>query len=499
MRTKHFGLGLLAALFVVSAGGCKKSGSAASPPQSLNANSPPVTLARVHWLGKTRIAAETNAARFLSLWDLPASAALERQTLDKLALALAGVSQATNIDVQPPGANSWELLTNYHAMGTNYALLVARHPVAARLRPLLANLVSQEWYLGVQQATNQPGEVALAIRLDAPQAALWTSNLSAVLGSLPNVQSLPASTNARAWQLPSPLNLGSPESCRRFPLSPSEGERAGVRGPSSTSGAPPPRPSHLVLARAGDWTLVGLAGEHNTLLYDFAARIQRGQTPLSAPETGASLQMDRVTRKVGPAPGSPVPSYWLEAALDPPRIDNALALGWDLPADLPKVSLALTGDKQGVRTRANLDFPDPLPLEMEAWNIPTNLIHDPIIGFAAVRGIRPWLKSFKPWNELQLGTPPNQAYFWAQGGPPFLHFLAAPSADASNQVNHLIELVLRDLNPILATNGWPGAPLCGKPIRPASYGGESLISRLMWTTRTAAAVGSFSRAWPRTR
>jgi hypothetical protein len=36
---------------------------------------------------------------------------------------------------------------------------------------------------------------------------------------------------------PSPMNLGLPESCRRFPLSPSEGERAGVRGPPWGSGA----------------------------------------------------------------------------------------------------------------------------------------------------------------------------------------------------------------------------------------------------------------------
>jgi DNA-binding response OmpR family regulator len=38
-------------------------------------------------------------------------------------------------------------------------------------------------------------------------------------------------------QTPSHLNVGSPESCRRFPLSPAEGERAGVRGPSWSSGA----------------------------------------------------------------------------------------------------------------------------------------------------------------------------------------------------------------------------------------------------------------------
>jgi DNA-binding response OmpR family regulator len=38
-------------------------------------------------------------------------------------------------------------------------------------------------------------------------------------------------------QTPIPKNIGSPESCRRFPLSPSEGERAGVRGLTWGSGA----------------------------------------------------------------------------------------------------------------------------------------------------------------------------------------------------------------------------------------------------------------------
>jgi hypothetical protein len=203
---------------------------------------------------------------------------------------------------------------------------------------------------------------------------------------------------------------------------------------------------------------LGLARERNARLDDFAARIQRDHTPVAAPETGGSLQMDPVTRKVNSAPGNPAATnLWLEADLDLRRISSALALGWNLPATFPKVLLTVGGDDPGVRTRAKLDFAEPLPLEMEAWNIPTNLIHDPLIGFAAVRGIRPWLKLFQPWQDLQIGLPPNQAFFWAQGGLPGLHFLAAPSAEASNQVAKLSEAVLRDLNPILATNGWPSS------------------------------------------
>ena len=176
------------------------------------------------------------------------------------------------------------------------------------------------------------------------------------------------------------------------------------------------------------------------------------------------------------------------------------------------MSLAIAGDDLGVRTRAHLDFPGPVPLEMEAWNIPTNLIHDPLIGFAAVRGIRPWLKPFKPWQDLQLGTPPNQAYFWAQYGMPNKHFMAAPSAETSNQLNKLSEFVLRELNPILATNAirmgtfvrptnslgvaWQGLPLFTPRLDYADSGSNRfLVAGLArgWTTNWPAPDGLFQR------
>ena len=91
MRMKCLGLGLLAALILASGSGCKKSASdSAANQESEIKNQKSPTLARVHWLGKNRIAAETNAARFLSLWNLPESARLETQTLDKLAVLLTG-------------------------------------------------------------------------------------------------------------------------------------------------------------------------------------------------------------------------------------------------------------------------------------------------------------------------------------------------------------------------------------------------------------------------
>src|SRR6266699_1477868 len=100
LRNLGFALGLAFLLGFVA--GCKKSasvevskGDAAKPPlQSEPQKSPPLDLiARVHWLGMKRLATETNAAHFMSIWNLPETAKLQNQTLDKLALWLAGGAQ----------------------------------------------------------------------------------------------------------------------------------------------------------------------------------------------------------------------------------------------------------------------------------------------------------------------------------------------------------------------------------------------------------------------
>src|SRR5262245_55304820 len=185
MFLRSFGFGLLAAAIALGSG-CKKSEStekkdtagtkAAAPP----ATALPDLVARVHWLGKKRLAADTNAASFLEVWNLPESAKLEAQTLDKLAVA------------------PWHPWTTNQSSITNYAALVSNLPPAALLRPLLDDLVQEESYLEIRQPTNQPTEMALAIRLAAPHAGLWEANLAGVIESLTGSRPSPA-PNRTGW------------------------------------------------------------------------------------------------------------------------------------------------------------------------------------------------------------------------------------------------------------------------------------------------------------
>ena len=388
-------------LLLVSGGGCGKSASDGGPPQSLIpphrsliSNLSP-TVAQLHWVGLEQIGRETNAANFMGVWNLPESRQLTAQTLDKLALALGGWSPATNV-------------TSHTSLVTNYQSLVTSHPVAARLRPLLEDLLQAESYVELRQATNQLGELALAIRLEAPRAGLWTSNLTAALGSMTNVQSLPAPANGWAWRLP----LASPF-------------------------------SRLDLARAGEWTLLGVAAETNGLLAELSRRISAGHTPAAGSEAAAPGD--------GRAPAAT--NYWLEADVDLGRLGSALGLERGWPAGLPRLSVTVSGAGGEVRTVGELRFAQPLPFEEAAWNIPTNLVYQNLISFTAVRGFRPWLESQKVWQELGLGAAPNQVFFWARQGLPFLSYGAAPLADASNCVARLTDRLINKGQAWMITNG----------------------------------------------
>lgn len=369
----HKIVSIVIGLMLVLVSGCdRKPSVATNRPVSTGATgtaSNENLIARFHWLGKSRLAGETNAARFMSIWNMPESTALENQTLNKLALA------------------PWRLTRGDTA--TNGA-------PTAQMRGLLDDLVQAEWYVEVARgATNQLGQLALAIRMNPERAALWKTNLASVVESLCGSR---ITTETDGWS----LHYKTPDTRLR----------------TQDSGL-------LQFVRAGDWTLVGLAHGQNALLGEFRTRIGRDHAPYAARTT----------------------NYWLDANVDLVQLNDALALGWKLPASIPRIKLTEIGDGENVRTRGELIFSQPLDLKIEPWNIPTNLIHDPLVGFSAVRALSPMLKSLGVWDESKMGPMPGQAYFWAQDGLPPLHFTAAPALQASNQFHLLSALLLETVNP----------------------------------------------------
>jgi hypothetical protein len=367
--------------------GCDKSSSSAAESTGPSSSSAP-TIARIHWLGKKQIAAETNSAGLMRIWNEPESARLEAQTLDKLSTA------------------PWRLFK--HVATTNTAS-------AKLLRPLLDDCVLHESYLEIRCATNQPGELAFAIRVNAGRAALWKTNLAAVLESLTGISTTPVRDG---WQL------------KKHEV-----------------------PNLIELDEAGDWVLVGIGQEKNALLADFRARIRRGHAPFVAAAT----------------------NFWVDVSLDLRRIAGSFALNWSLPADFPSISMASVGDGEKIHTSGQLIFPAPLPISLPAWAFPTNLIQWPLVGLTAVRGINPLLSRLKPFSLLPSNAVPNQLFEWELLGTPPPLYIAMPVSDPTNTFNVVAGSTVQWLNlalphvfgsvtndPNACTLAWNGMPF-GSP------------------------------------
>lgn len=341
-------------------------------------------LLKFHWIGKKRLATEANATNFMAIWNLPESARLEAQTLDKLATA------------------PWRLWQ------TNVALSNAPSNL---LRTLLDDLVQEEVYVEATGGSNQISELVIALRLPDDRAALWETNLPIVLNSL------------------SKLNLALDR--------------------SSQSAAAAPN-WQLSLTRTGHWTFVSVARPvtDSLLVQTFASHIAANGAPYAPRAT----------------------NYIIEAEAQLAAFKNFLS---PLPPQ-QSVSLRVFGDGGNLRTRGSLDFIAPLNLALEPWQVPTNLIGGPLIGFSALRGLGDLVQTQSFWTERNLGDAPNQVFFWSQRSAPWLHFFAARSPMAQPQFLVLKDFILDTVNPALVTNRtgnfvwltnesrvvWKGVPFC---------------------------------------
>jgi len=228
MLKKCCGLSLLIVV-LAAVSGCRRSDSEPLSQKSLASSASGKVIARVHWLGKSQMARESNAATFMEIWNRPVTARLERQTLDKLS------SAPRRLLLHEPGINP-----------TNAADVL--------FRPLLDDLVQEESYIEVRQQANAPGELVLAIKLAEPRALLWKTNLAAALQALTGIRAA-SSADGKGWSFK-----------KHHP------------------------PNLCELSRAGNWTVVGLATDSNSTMNDLIALIQKSGTPFQRGPTNFWLE-----------------------------------------------------------------------------------------------------------------------------------------------------------------------------------------------------------------
>jgi hypothetical protein len=268
---------------------------------------------------------------------------------------------------------------------------------SALMLPLVYDLEQEESYLEIQAPTNSQPVLVLAMRLtDVGQDGRWFTNLAAILQPMTGSRAVIDPTS-RGWSLKTTnvLNL-------------------------------------IQLARVGDWTVLGIATDKNPLLAEITARIRRDGVPFISAGT----------------------NLWLEASLDLQRLASAFPfLGFNSSfSTLDHLNLTFTGDGGNVITRAKLTFSKPFSAPLESWHLPVDLMHEPLAGFTAVRGLQSWLTNSSFWHDLQIGAPPDQFFVWSLAGNPFQVYLAAPLHSA--EVSALTDRLLQKGNPWLAANGY---------------------------------------------
>jgi len=255
------------------------------------------------------------------------------------------------------------------------------------LQPLFDDLLSAESWIEWRGTATTTEQLAVAVRLPDDRAKAWTAALSTLAKAWTGQA---VQTDPKGWQ---------------------------VRLRQS--------PNLMGFARVGEWIVLGLGQDQLKLWADF-------QTKLAA--------------KTQPFPADP--ASWLDLRADWPLVQPRLPL--PLPFNAPEAGLTLTGEGQNLRVKGTLVPEKPLTWKPEAWQTPTNHIHDPLISFTAMRGVATLFNENSVLRSLGLGTAPSQLFLWGMDGVPFRTYAAAPYRDASSVVRRAAAGITNKYNPDLA-------------------------------------------------
>lgn len=280
---------------------------------------------------------------------------------------------------------------------------------APLIRPLLDDLLLKESCGALFTGANRGVDGWVAVRLDATRAALWQESLekaSALFG----------------WEGWKNVKSGGVEF------------REAVKAKQA---------ARLRLAKTPSWLVFGWGEQALSGLQEAVRRAQGNKAPL---EGGAEAWL-RVEAET---------ASW--AALNQ----------WTWAKQWPLATLTAVGRGANLRSELRLNYPQPLSLPLENWRIPTNTIREPLVSFAAVRGVRPWLAE-RDWAELAGMKPaPNQLFGWSQSVLTFQTYAAWELPG----LNESLPALATRLPEVLKTN----VPRVGF----GSIGWQTNTSRISW-------------------
>ena len=248
------------------------------------------------------------------------------------------------------------------------------------LQPLLEDLVRHESFLEVRRAAGGEPVWLFGIVLPPDRGSIWDQNLTEL---------------QKLW------GFGTPATAEK--------EGVSVTTVRHGTGA-----TALRWVRHGGWLVLELGADPSDRWDEALEAVRQSRRP--RPELSGE---------------------WLSAELDLPRLESVLGLSERLV--WPRIALTASGREQDVRLAGRLVFPEPVTGPLEPWQVPTNLIREPLIGFSAWRGVRPWLERWEVLSRLGLTPAPNEVYCWAQSVNVPQSLVAFPANDPTNRVRAMLE------------------------------------------------------------
>jgi hypothetical protein len=200
--------------------------------------------------------------------------------------------------------------------------------------------------------------------------------------------------------------------------------------------------AHLSARRNGDWVVAVAGTGKEPTANELGSRIKALIVPAGSAESSAMSKGSLLT---------------LEANL--PALSKLG--GWaPSPIKLGRLNLTLTAQGEFLKTEGTITFPSKLTWNNAPWNVPTNMVHDPLVAFTAIRAMGPlaadtgFLADF-----LGEGLKQSQTFHWTLSEVPFQTYFAIASARPAQELGRLAATLPERWNSGLAadnsgTIGW---------------------------------------------
>lgn len=263
-----------------------------------------------------------------------------------------------------------------------------RSDADSALQVVLSDLASIESHLRIASS----GDIVLALNLDGQPAEVWESSIRMVLESI----------GAREFET--------------FSSGVASGWRTGIGDDAA----------QVHGLRIGTWLLLSHSQNKARPFGPVLERIVLAGSPASHPTDGTVLS-------------GRVDLAWLAQSADLPTQLLGPLTEW------PTIAFSVAPGDGHLKVDATISLGEPYEFRKPLWHYPIEHIDDPIISFAAIRGVGPWLEGISAVRGLGIEPPPDQMSAWSDVGPVvYLSHLAFPMNNATNTLGGIAEAIASD-------------------------------------------------------